>query len=312
MPAPVTKDYLGYQVDFLGTEHPVPLPELIPSLRRNCACLRGSDDREIPYQNYSILQHRERRLPILTAANIDGNLFREMTRKEVSGGKSDRWYKDKRIAYHHQWGNELYRAPRSDFDKGHLTKREDVQWGIDHQTGLSGARSTFFYTNAAPQHPKLNRRVWLVLENYLLHTEAVARGARVCVFTGPVLSERDPIFVAEVRDQQVQLPTLFWKVIYYVKPDRELYKIAFLMGQAHHWRADETAVFPRGDEPFADFERAPTYQVNVATVEQLTGLTFAPALDAYQDDRPVGLILEEVGGRGSDASTESRIEGLRF
>ena len=310
---PDTTSYRGYRSDFIDPERLVPLPDFSPSLQRALVPMIDTEQVEIPYQNFSLFQHHTRRLAVLTAANIDGGSFWEITRQEVRHGtRSDKWYKDRRLPRTAQWGNQLYSAPRSDFDKGHLTKREDVQWGPDHATGLSGGRSTFFYTNAAPQHRDLNRRIWAKLEDYLLHDEAVARGERIYLFTGPVLADNDPEFVTPIRGERMQLPTMFWKVIYYQKEDGELHRVAFLLGQAHLWRRDEIALFPRGAEPFADFEAASTYQVEVPTVEQLTGLTFASAHEVYQDPRPLALILSEVKGRGADAPVETRIQNLRL
>ena len=309
MPRPDTTTYLGYRPDFLGTDHSIPLPVVSAELSKHTARLRADGSPLLHYQHYTIRQHALRRLPIYSAANIDGESFRSIPRREVSGG-SDSWYKDKRISYRHQWGNELYRADHSDFDKGHLTKREDVQWG-EHDTAVAGARSTFFYTNAAPQHADLNRAVWKQLEDYILREESVVRGLRICVMSGPVLSEHDPVFVTEVRGDAVQLPTLFWKVLYYLHPSGEPRRLAFLMGQAHLLREHEIAQFPRTTPSvdfFANFEEASTYQVKVDTVETLTGLSFAPASEPFTDKRSIPLILEEVRGRGG--ATRRVIENL--
>src|SRR6185369_6425672 len=117
------------------------------------------------YINYSVVLSRTRKFPFFTASNIDGAKFKKVKRK-------DAWRKDKRINEKYQLGKELYGAEKSDFDRGHMTKREDVQWGDSVEEAKLGADSTFFFTNSVPQHAKLNQKIWLNLENYVLHKEA--------------------------------------------------------------------------------------------------------------------------------------------
>jgi endonuclease G, mitochondrial len=54
---------------------------------------------------------------------------------------------------------ELYSTAHCDFDKGHMVKREDVQWGHSIAVASKAADSTFFYTNAVPQHAKLSQQI---------------------------------------------------------------------------------------------------------------------------------------------------------
>lgn len=301
----------GYDPCFLGQENAVGLPLLLPKLRRAVAPVHNdSEDTVLNYVHYSVVQHRERRFPIYTAANIDGNLFVELPRKGLFPGGRDRWQTDPRIERDHQWGYELYRARKSDFDRGHMTKREDVQWGPTEQLAKTGARMTFYYTNSVPQHRRLNRRVWLDLEDYVLHAESVALDLRINLFTGPALRESDPIFVTEVEGEQVQIPAYFWKVIYYTRTNGALYRVGFLMGQEEVLNREgitEPAPVERGVAPlpediyFMDFEKADTYQVPVALIEELTAMRFHPAHEVLPDDRkPVELKLEEVNVRGME------------
>lgn len=76
----------------------------------------------INYINYSLQLSSSYRFPYYTASNIDGLKFKKVPRK-------DNWRKDPRIPKELQLGTEFYTLPKSDFDKGHMTKREDVQWG---------------------------------------------------------------------------------------------------------------------------------------------------------------------------------------
>lgn len=302
----------GYDPCFLGQENAVGLPLLLPALRRAVAPVeRDEEAAMLNYVHYSVVQHRERRFPIYTAANVDGNLFVELPRKGLFPGGRDRWRTDPRIARDHQWGYELYRAKKSNFDRGHMTKREDVQWGPTEQLAKTGARLTFYYTNSVPQHPKLNRRLWLELEDYILHAESVALDLRINLFTGPALRESDPFFVTEVDSEQVQIPAYFWKVIYYPRANGALYRVGFLMGQEEVLNREGVTVpapVDRGgpslpeDIYFMDFDKADTYQVPVALIEELTGMRFHPAHEVLPPDRkPVELRLEEVNVRGLEA-----------
>jgi endonuclease G len=61
--------------------------------------------------------------------------------------------------------------------------------------------------------------------------------AKVTVLTGPVLDADDPFCRALLADgSKFQMPILFWKVVYYVNEDSELFYAGFLMGQLNPLR----------------------------------------------------------------------------
>jgi len=302
-----TESFNGYQTGFLGRQ--VPLPALSEAQQEDLAQVEGTEDRIARYYNYSLQICASRRLPYYTAANIDGNCF-------VRADRVDRWRKDPRIDPGNQWGEELYRVRVKTFDKGHMTKREDVQWGATEKDAIRAADSTFYYTNAAPQHALLNRKIWASLENYILHVETTGNGLKVCVFTGPVLMRKDPFFVAKVRGESVQLSTLFWKVVVFPKKDGKLYRAGFLMSQANllkqfrlvkEWVGKEA--FTDQDRLFMEFAETDTYQVNIATIEKLTGLSLPAAIEPFHDDRKIRLILEEVDVKDRQKEALSLIDG---
>ena len=296
-----TLDHLkGYRADFLGPKLKVALPKLSTEMRATVAPVRGNAKNVLHYQNFSLMQHSDRRFPFFTAANIDGNLFRRLPRH-------DSWQLDPRIDERHQWGPKLYSVEKSDFDKGHMTKREDAQWGHTDEEATNGATSTFFYTNAVPQVAKLNQQLWRGLEDYILKSEAVGHGLRINLFTGPVLSDTDPFFVTEVDGQRVRIPTLFWKVIYFSKSDGRLYRVGFLMGQedllekqkiVHPRERGRGLIVTEEEQLFMDFQQADIFQVNIGTIQQLTKLSFTPAVEPFTDKRSIPLIRKEVQGRG--------------
>jgi endonuclease G len=102
----------------------------------------------------------------------------------------------------------------------------------------------------------------------------------------------------------VQIPVLFWKVVYYTNDGKTLNKVGFLMGQedlldkkgivkkVSPGKTFEIHAVPT--EHFLDFEDAETYQVSLTTIEKLSGLKFSKANEPYKDPRPIKLILEQV------------------
>ena len=284
-----TTAFKGYQPNFLGSDFSVPLPTLNEDQKAFVAPVKNRQDNVLHYHNFSLMQHAVRKFPFFTAANIDGENFVSLKRADIFHNGRDKWLKDRRIKYTHQWGKELYSAPKSNFDRGHMTKREDVQWGKNIDAARIGAQSTFYYTNAVPQREELNREVWRMLENYILHDETVGLNLRINLMTGPVLLEEDPVFITSVRDQQIKIPSLFWKVIYYVKPGGDLHRVAFLVGQENLLLKHDIVEHPersRGfEDPFSDFKLGETYQVKSSFIEKITRLKLPEAKDPFVDPR---------------------------
>lgn len=285
--------YKGYDESFLSTEleeHKVLLPEFEAYLKNDIKKTAEFADGVIPYFNYSLVLSATRKFAYFAACNIDGVRYQKAPRK-------DAWRLDKRIE-DAQWGYELYGSKNAKFDRGHLAKREDTQWGDTVALAFKAADSTFFYTNSVPQHKDLNRDVWRSLEDYVLHAQTTKRKLRVCVFTGPVLNGADPFFCDVIREENVKLPVLFWKVVYYVKEDQKLYRVGFLMGQQKlledHNLIEQLESEGLEDLMFLTFKKAGTYQVNVPLIEELTGLKFSKAMDPYIDSRSKELIFQEV------------------
>lgn len=264
------------------------------------------DDYYLDYFNYSVLQSPFRKFPYYTASNIDGSLFKSIKRADIFSGGSDSWKKDDRIPKESQLGKELYSAKKSDFDKGHLTKREDVQWGKSTETARNAAASTFYFTNAVPQVDRLNRGVWRRIEDYILHHEVVKQSLKISMMTGPLLLDDDPNFVTEVENITVQIPTLFYKVIYYIR-DNELYRTGFLTSQKgllEQRRIVKPIVrgeTPEAHDPFLSFKDAETYQVRVSFIEDIGNLKFTEAKEIFIENTPEELILDTIDVRSEEA-----------
>jgi endonuclease G len=287
------KLYQGFKHDFLIDEtviENVTYPILGTKHKNDVAPVDGNNASIVNYMNYSLQLSASRKFPFFTATNIDGALFKKANR-------APSWKKDERVKSY-QWGQELYSSDKSDFDKGHMTKREDVQWGETPGLAQKAADSTFFYSNAVPQHKELNQQIWKSLEDYVLHTETRKKSLKVCVFTGPVLTKNDPRFLSTIKNETILIPIVFWKVVVFPKEDGKLYRVGFMMSQkkllTENGIVEELEAATAEDELFMQFDDAATYQVNVSLIEQLADIKLPKAIDTYKDDRSIKLILKEI------------------
>lgn len=256
-------EHFGYKSGFLGG-HPVPMPALPDALAED---LTQTDDGEtvLRYTHYSVVMSASRLLPIVTAVNINGAQSVRLGRKERSFEAADVWSYDPRIAEDAQLGPEVY--DRTDFDYGHMVRREDPVWGDDNTARMAND-DTFYMTNCAPQHNALNTKTWQTLENAILDSARASR-RKVSVFTGPVLRPDDP-FVLDV-----QVPTAFWKIVAYVEAGA-LRAHGFMQ-----WQTDLVSDMRVRPESLADgLARAEAYQVPIREIARITSLDFGVLLDA--------------------------------
>lgn len=233
----------GYDADFLSG-FAVPLPDT-DAIAGDVLPVTGSEGDRLDYEHFSILMSKSRRLALFTAVNIDGSASVSVPR----GG--DPWALDGRIPEEAQAGDELYAD--NDFDRGHLVRREDPNWG---PTASVANRDTFHFTNCAPQLSVFNQRSWLSLEDYILgNTRRV--GERATVFTGPVFRGNDPVY------RGVAIPLAYWKVVAFIHDDGRPSASAYLID--HDVDLDAQSLL------FGAFK---TYQRSVLSIEGLTNLDF--------------------------------------
>jgi endonuclease G len=224
----------------------------------------------LSYQHFSVRMHRRRKLAAFTAVNISG-----AERYQRTGREKDSWEEDPR-AVGFQTTQPAYKAP---FHRGHLVMRLDPVWGRADIAERAEA-DTFHWSNCAPQHRRLNNPWWLSVEKHVLETARVT-GQRVSVFSGPVLSVRDPWLYG------VKVPLAYWKVVAWRTPGRAggLRSLGFVVRQDPEVRAAVagTRAVPRA----LAFEDTPIkvqgYQVRVTKIEQLTGLRFGRLATAAVD-----------------------------
>nr|WP_239071285.1 DNA/RNA non-specific endonuclease [Amycolatopsis sp. SID8362] len=269
----------GYDPAFLPG-HTVPLPTLPAALVPLAALNRQATAEPryvLPYHHFSVVLHKERRLAMFTAVNIDGRTSRALHRE------ADHWSLDPRVDEAEQVGEEIYRA--NPLDRGHLVRRLDPAWGATEAIAQLGNDDTFHFTNCSPQHKDFNQNktTWAGLEDYVLNN-ADNHDLKVTVLTGPVLAEDDD------RYRGVQLPRQFWKVVAMVKTDGTLSATAYLLSQEELIKGLETT----GEFDYGAYR---TYQVPVRRIADLTGLSLGELPDADPLERLESTgEVREVGG----------------
>jgi endonuclease G len=104
-----------------------------------------------------------------------------------------RWRLDRRLRQYQQTGERVYAG--NDVDRGHLVRRASAVWGDTRDEADQANEGTFHYTNAAPQAATFIQGLglWLGMESYL-QDNAADNARRLVVFTGPVLSDKDPAY----------------------------------------------------------------------------------------------------------------------
>ena len=243
----------GYQEGFLGGDLVVPLPQPGAAMTANVLTFTdpatGAQTSRLDYTHYSVVMNRARRLCFYSAVNIDGK------QSVAIKGQRPPWRTDPRIPKQHQIVAECYgREQDGKFSRGHMTRREDPDWGPEADQANT---DTFHATNAVPQIQPFNAGIWNNLEDYALQN-ARQDDMRICVFTGPIFAEDDPVYF------DVAVPVRFWKII------------AFIHDQTGKLCATGYTMSQRDFLPGAEFVygRFQTYQNSIAEIEGLTGLSF--------------------------------------
>ncbi len=232
----------GYNEDFLGIS--VPLPQVKEGTP--VSQLLDGSEHVIPYEHFSVVMHRERRLALFTASNVDGRPEKQRpeegpefdySRNGLTGvSGAEGWFKDPRLPQHEQLPDLFFTEDNTAFDKGHIVRRNDVTWGDSYQQVRRANGDTFHTTNCSPQVAGFNRSnfrsgFWGKLENEILE-QSGSELETYCVFAGPVLDPGDRSFrgVDESGTILVQIPRKYWKVIV-VRNGTGLKSFAFVLEQ---------------------------------------------------------------------------------
>ncbi|CAN7191699.1 DNA/RNA non-specific endonuclease [Variovorax sp. LjRoot84] len=233
----------GYDPKFLGPDFLVPVPE-VTDLGIVSRMLGNDGGYVIPYEHFSVVMHKERRLALFTASNVDGRKSnrqpepgRDYTRKGLTGlgdNNLEEWITDQRIAEADQLSDRFYSNDRGAFDKGHIVRRDDVCWGNSYAQVQRANGDTYHTTNCSPQVAGYNQSArgvdnWGDLENFVLMQ---AKSETYCVFAGPVFRSTDKQFrgVDNQGPVSIKIPRSFWKLIVARKGDR-LQAFAFVLEQ---------------------------------------------------------------------------------
>ncbi len=269
---------IGYRDNFLGV--PLSMPAVGESIRHEIAPrLDEPGNHILDYTHYSVIMNAKRRLPLVTAVNIDGSQLVAKKRR------STKWELDNRIAKNHQIGNALYVS--NDLDRGHMVRRLDPVWG-NLETATLADYDTFTYDNSNPQHLGLNRKEWVGLENHVLG-HARSTGHKMTVFTGSINRPDDPLYDNNGRvESGIQIPLDYFKIAVTKDGDEGLKAVAFILSQrdlindvigseGSQSRSQATPQELNSEElaQALDPERFRVYQVPISMVEELTDLSFA-------------------------------------
>ncbi len=284
----------GYDENFLGID--VPIPTVVDE-----SLVSRLDDGSfvLPYEHFSIVVNKLRRLALFTASNVDADprrkkpeAGRDYSRRGLTGlGPNDqeKWFTDPRIPAVHQLPDRFFTKDRASFDKGHIVRRDDVAWGDTFDELRRANGDTFHVTNCSPQVAEFNRSnkqgVWGELENVVLKQAAAER---YCVFAGPVFRDNDRIFrgVDDAGTVDIAIPRQFWKVVV-ARTDDALQTFAFLLDQD----LSDT------DLEFAVEREWRTRMISVRDLEELIGAATFPR-QLHESDQ-----IEASGGEAIRAET---------
>lgn len=269
---------LGYDPDFLSESIPFePIyADLISPADANspkAAMLLDGSGHELKYFHYSSVINERRKLPLLTAVNVNGLKLRRPPKRPA-------WRMDRRISEDFQLDDRLYGQGKKDpaekvyFDRGHMVRLLDPCWGESDEDAKRGQIDTFHFTNAAPQEGIFNDVNWGNLEDYILEKAQITE-RKLTVLTGPIFREDDPEYGFTRKGGPWQIPISFWKIAVLQKTATKIAVAAFVRGQTDRVQALYEAKVFTGLKPYsAEDIKNLNIQTTLAAVEDLTGLNF--------------------------------------
>ena len=179
-------------------------------------------DKVLRYRHFNIVMHAARRFAIYSAANVDFSGRFQLPRPR------DVWRFDPRIAPEAQVGEAFY--SNNQFDRGHLTRREDQEYGATQAQALDAATHTNHWSNCTPQHARFNegRELWQGIERHILENAVDINHFRSQVITGPVFDSKDPILPGF---PDTPYPLRHWKVVAALNASGKLFATAYILDQ---------------------------------------------------------------------------------
>ncbi|MBJ7415829.1 MAG: DNA/RNA non-specific endonuclease [Niveispirillum sp.] len=246
-----------------------PWPKLSDDLETTLA--QPNDDPpekgELRYMHFGVKYSAKWKLPLITAVNIDGRHSVRIKRGD------DKWFTDGRIPLDIQLGARNFADAQ--IDRGHMVRREDPNWEISAGDAELANDDTFHYVNAVAQHSTLNqgKALWLGLESYILDSSRT-HGFRACVFTGPVMRDKDE--EEEVIIDNAVVPREFWKLVVTLdETEKTLHATAYLLSQGELVRKLLEKRSRRESLEGFVLGAYRTFQLSVADLAEATGYDFS-------------------------------------
>jgi endonuclease G, mitochondrial len=239
----------------------IPLPKITNAAPGTIAKLKDGSDL-LKYRNFTVQMREDRRLPYYSAVNVDGAATFSIK------GPRPPWSFDDRMDRKFQIKDECY-GNESDgkFSRGHMTRREDPNWGKTREEAVISNQHTFFVTNACPQIQPFNAGIWLSLEDHALE-HCDEDDMRISVFTGPIFRDAPPNPDPDYFG--VKVPVEFWKIIAFKHDEtKQLTATGYRMSQRNLLPTLEEFVFGQFSES----------QVTIRFIERATGLSFGRLRD---------------------------------
>ena len=267
----------GYSPDFIEGVS-LPFPKLIHGSDKPLE-FGAHQSTELKYTHYSVVLSTKWKMALFTATNLDGNTFRKVDRatgQVADSQEGDKWYVDPRVPESSVLEQDFYSAWSTYFDRGHLTRREDANWGDSDDESERGNADTFHFTNCTPQHFRFNEstKYWQGVERYVLENGTLRKGnqSRLCIFQGPIFGASDR------SAGKVQIPSRFFKVVVWKGHDGELKSVGFIVDQSALLSEKRVSLGKPPDTANINIQQ---YRVAIAEVERESGLDFGkPVRDA--------------------------------
>lgn len=279
----------GFDSNFLELDNGlrVEMPALTASGRSVAAPLLDGSGNVLRYHKFSVIVHKKRRLPLITASNVDwrparrardesGKAFTREALTGISGFVGEQWVLDERIDATHQLPDTFYTNDQNAFDKGHIVRRDDVCWGDSFEDMQMANGDTYHVTNCTPQIEGFNRGTsgeenWGDFESEI---QKITKKQQVIIFAGPILAANDRWFKGkdDSGPVRIQVPASFWKVVVAKGDDGRPEVYGFLLEQDVTDITKEKLKFSETWEPakrsIANIEKMLRGWVDLAGLEQ--------------------------------------------
>ena len=142
----------------------------------------------------------------------------------------------------------------SGFDRGHLAPAGDMKISFEAMS------ESFYLTNMTPQHPSLNRGIWLGLEDKVRIW--ACKDSILYVVAGPIIVKSD----STIGPNRLKVPSFFYKIIFH--NSRGKYEMIGF-------------IFPNGPCSMG----LGNYVYKVDDIESITGIDFFPFLPDSIENR---------------------------